>query len=148
LIAVDTLTGHLVMLVLSGASLKKKGARKKQATVPPGQKRPRMERSHRFLFVWTPIIVTSLLLFYGFVLDPPRPVGSPIKGVIGVTDRPRSGEPIRKLCPVDLEGGGMVWADCGGTGFLEKGREVLVQETRTLIFKRKDYSVVRTLDRE
>ena len=42
----------------------------------------------------------------------------------------------------------MVWADCGGTGFLEKGREVLVQETRTLIFKRKDYSVVRTLDRE
>ncbi|OPY72472.1 MAG: hypothetical protein A4E63_01216 [Syntrophorhabdus sp. PtaU1.Bin050] len=127
--------------------MKKKTAQKRQ-TVPPKQKRSQKEPSRRFLFVWVPIIIVTLLLFYGFVFDPPRPVGASLAGVVGATKEPQPKESIRKVCPVDLEGGGTVWADCGSTGFLEKGRRVLVQETRTLIFKRRDYSIVRTLDGE
>lgn len=127
--------------------MKKKTAQKRQ-TASLKQKRSRKEPPRRFLFVWVPIIIVTLLLFYGFVFDPPRPVGAPLAGAVGVTKEPQSKESIRKVCPVDLEGGGTVWADCDGTGFLEKGRRVLVQETRTLIFKRKDYSIVRTLDGE
>ncbi|OPY79353.1 MAG: hypothetical protein A4E65_01883 [Syntrophorhabdus sp. PtaU1.Bin153] len=130
--------------------MKKKVARKKQASPssPLKKKGSLKEPSRRFLFVWAPIIIIVLVLFYGFVFDPPRPVGPPLTGVVGTTDGQQSRESIRKICPVDLEGGGMVWADCSGTGFLEKGRKVLVQETRTLIFKRKDHSIVRTLDGE
>jgi ribosomal protein S12 len=125
--------------------LKKKTVQKKQ-TPPLEKKGPRKEPSRRFLFVWAPIIIIVLLLFYGFVFDPPRPVGSALTGVIGATREPQSRESIRKICPVDLEDGRAVLADCSGTGFLQKGRKVLVQETRTLIFKRRDYSIVFTLD--
>lgn len=103
-------------------------------------------QGRRFLFFWVPIIIVVLVFFYALVLDPPRPLGQPIPGTSRVAEKTQSGEAIGKSYTVILDDGRIVKLDGFQIGSLEAGRRVLVQESITLIFKRKSFSFVRYLE--
>lgn len=104
------------------------------------------KQGRRFLFVWLPIIIVAIVFFYALVFDPSRPFGQPIPGTSREAEQTRSGEAIGKTYTVVLDDGRMVKPDGLPMGSLEAGRRVLVQESITLIFKRKSFSFVRYLE--
>ncbi|HYA13679.1 MAG TPA: hypothetical protein VEF33_05000 [Syntrophales bacterium] len=103
-------------------------------------------KGRRFLFVWLPIMVVVIVLFYALVFDPPRPFGQPIPGTSRASKQTFPGETAVKTYIVDLDDGRMVELDGLQMGLLEAGRRVLVQERISLIFKRKSFSFVRYLE--
>lgn len=125
-----------------------------QKKKPAGSKRVRekhgrsgADQGHRFLFVWVPVIILVLALFYAVMFDPPKPVGRPLSGTISGTDQGRPGQPMASSVSVALEDGRVVSIRPSDMeGELRKGRPVLVQENETLIFKRRTYSFVGRLD--
>lgn len=100
-------------------------------------------QGHRFFFVWLPVIIVLILLFYVLVFDPPRPVGQPIPGTSKKSEQAQLGETAGKAYMVVLDDGRTVKLEGSLMGSLEAGRRVLVQENITLIFKRKYFSFVR-----
>jgi hypothetical protein len=119
---------------------------KKQASKGKGpSKYQNAERrqGRRFLFVWLPIIIVVVLLFYASVFDPPRPVGQPVPGTSREGEQTGSGDATGKTYMVVLDDGRMVKLDRLQMGSLEASRRLLVQENVTLIFKRKSFSFVR-----
>jgi hypothetical protein len=119
---------------------------KKQASKGKGpSKYQNAERiqGRRFLFVWLPIIMVVVLLFYASVFDPPRTVGQPVPGTLREGEQTGSGDATGKTYMVVLDDGRMVKLDSLQMGSLEAGRRLLVQENVTLIFKRKSFSFVR-----
>jgi hypothetical protein len=122
---------------------------KKQGSKGKGPSKHRdSERRHgrRFLFVWLPVIIVIVLLFYAFVFDPPRPVGQPIPGISRESEQARFGETAGKAYMVVLDDGRLVNLAGSQLGSFEAGRRVLVQENITLIFKKKSFSFVRYLE--
>jgi hypothetical protein len=103
-------------------------------------------QGRRFFFVWLPIIIVVLLFFYGFVFDPPRPVGRPVPGTFKEGEQARSGEGIEKVYQVVLDDGRTVKLDGPHMGSIESGRRLLIQENETLIFKRKSFTFVRYIE--
>jgi len=103
-------------------------------------------QGRRFLYFWVPIIIVVLVIFYALVLDPPQPLGQPIPGTSRVPEKTQSGEAIGKAYTVVLDDGRIVKLDGYQMGSIEVGRRVLVQESITLIFKRKSFSFVRYLE--
>jgi hypothetical protein len=119
---------------------------KKQASKGKGpSKYQNAERiqGRRFLFVWLPIIMVVVLLFYASVFDPPRTVGQPVPGTLREGEQTGSGDATGKTYMVVLDDGRMVKLDSLQMGSLEAGRRLLVQENVTLIFKRKSFFFVR-----
>ena len=122
---------------------------KKQGSKGKGPSKHRdSERRHgrRFIFVWLPVIIVIVLLFYAFVFDPPRPVGQPIPGISRESEQARLGETAGKAYMVVLDDGRLVNLAGSQLGSFEAGRRVLVQENITLIFKKKSFSFVRCLE--
>jgi hypothetical protein len=118
--------------------------RKKQGSKGPSNQHDAEKRQgRRFLFVWVPIIVIVVLLFYAFVFDPPRPVGEPIPGTLKEVDQAKSGEVSEKAYSVILDDGRLVKLDGFQMGSKESGKRLLVQENVSLLFKRKSFSFVK-----
>lgn len=103
-------------------------------------------QGRRFLFVWLPIIIAVIVFFYAFVFDPPRPFGQPILGTSREDEQARLGEATGKAYMVILDDGRLVKIDGLQMGSLQAGHRVLVQESITLIFKRKSFSFIRYLE--
>jgi len=80
------------------------------------------------------------------VLDHPRPVGQPIPGTSKSGEQARLGEPTGKADMVVLDDGRTVAIEGSLMVPPDAGRRVLVQENKTLIFKRKYFSFVRYLE--
>ena len=122
---------------------------KKQASKGKGPSKyqnSEKRQGRRFLFVWLPIIIVVVLLFYASVFDPPRTVGQPVPGTSREGEQAGSGEVTGKTYMVVLDDGRMVKLDSLQMGSLEAGRRLLVQENVTLIFKRKSFSFVRYIE--
>jgi hypothetical protein len=103
-------------------------------------------QGHRFFFVWLPVIIVVILLFYVLVFDPPRQVGQPIPGTSRVSKQAQLGESNVNAHMVVLDDGRMVTIEGSLMEPLKTGRRVLVQENITLIFNRKYFSFVRYLE--
>jgi hypothetical protein len=117
---------------------------KKQASKGKGpSKYQNAERIQGRRFLWLPIIMVVVLLFYASVFDPPRTVGQPVPGTLREGEQTGSGDATGKTYMVVLDDGRMVKLDSLQMGSLEAGRRLLVQENVTLIFKRKSFSFVR-----
>ena len=113
----------------------------------PSQSRDSEKRQiRRFFFLWLPVIIAFLLFFYALVLDPPRPVGQPIPGTSKSGEQAKLGEATGKADMVVLDDGRTVPIEGSMMVYPDAGRRVLVQENRTLIFKRKYFSFVRYLE--
>ena len=125
--------------------VKKTSQQRRRGTKDKGSSKYRgadKSKGRRFLFVWLPIIVVVIILFYALVFDPPQPFGQPIPGTSRASEQTRPGETTGKTYIVDLDDGRMVELDGLQMGSLEAGRRVLVQERISLIFKRKSFSFV------
>lgn len=104
-------------------------------------------QGRRFLFVWVPVIIVIMLSFYVLVLDPSLPVGGPpIPGTSRASGQAQLGESNGTADRVVLDDGRTVIIEGALMGSLKAGRRVLVQENKTLIFKRKYFSFVRYLE--
>jgi len=107
---------------------------------------PETRQGRRFFFVWLPIIILVVLLFYAFVFDPPRPFGHPVPGTFKESEQARSGEDAGKAYSVVLDDGRIVKLEGAQMGPIESGRRLLVQENVTRIFKRKSFTFVRYIE--
>lgn len=128
---------------------KKTGVRRKQTIHGTGPSKygvSERRQGRRFLFVWLPVIVVVVLLFYAFVFDPPRPVGQPVSGIAQDGGRTAGGEGGARMYSVRLDDGRTVTLDGSHMGVLEPGRRILVQENETLIFKRASFTFVRYIE--
>jgi len=103
-------------------------------------------RGHRFLFVCIPIIVLVVFIFYVLALDPSRPVGQPIPGTSIASEQAPSGESSKNAYRVVLDDGRTITIDGSLMGPLKANRRVLVQENRTILFKRNFFSFARYLE--
>lgn len=99
-------------------------------------------QGRRFLFVWLPVIVVVVLLFYAFAFDPPKPFGQPVPGKSKQGEQSQSGDTVGKAYVIALDDGRTVKLDGTQMGILEPDRRVLVQENVTLIFKRRSFTFV------
>jgi len=107
---------------------------------------PESRQGRRFFFVWLPIIILVVLLFYAFVFDPPQSVGQPVPGTFKENDQARSGENAGKAYSVVLDDGRIVKLEGTQMGPIKPGRRLLVQENMTSIFKRKSFTFVRYIE--
>jgi len=119
---------------------------KSRDTGPSQYRESKKRQGHRFFFLWLPVIIVVMLIFYVLVLDPPRPVGQPIPGTSRDSEQARLGESSGNADMVVLDDGRTVTIEGSMMGSLKAGRRVLVQENITLIFKRKYFSFVRYLE--
>ena len=103
------------------------------------------KQKNRFLRVWLPVIVVVILSFYVLMFDPSRPVGQPVPGTSQAGKQAQLGEPIVNAYSVVLDDGRVVTIEGSLMEAVKAGRRVLVQENRTLIFKRHFFSFVRYL---
>jgi len=128
---------------------KGKNQQKKQAAKridPSKYHNPESRQGRRFFFVWLPIIILVVLLFYAFVFDPPQFVGQPVPGTFKENDQARSGEDAGKTYSVVLDDGRIVKLEGTQMGTIKPGRRLLVQENMTSIFKRKSFTFVRYIN--
>jgi hypothetical protein len=128
---------------------KGKNQQKKQAAKridPSKHHNPESRHGRRFFFVWLPIIILVVLLFYAFVFDPPQSVGQPVPGTFKEKDQARSGEDAGKTYSVVLDDGRIVKLEGTQMGPIKPGRRLLVQENMTSIFKRKSFTFVRYIN--
>jgi hypothetical protein len=144
---------HLIIFFrkLSGKcceGVNKVGKQKKRVSKDKGssQYQDSEKQGHRFLYVWLPVIVVVVLSFYVLMFDPSRPVGQPIPGTARDTQQAQLGESNGNAYRVVLDDGRMVTIEGSLMASLKAGRRVLVQENKTLIFKRKYFSFVRYLE--
>jgi hypothetical protein len=127
------------------AGRKKKTGRKQK--IPQKAAAAETRQTRRFLFLWLPTIVISLLVFYALAFDPARPVGPPVRGILSGSEGPPSDESAQKAYEVTLDDGRVIRLEDPHMG-LQRGRRVIVEESRTLIFKRKAFTFVRYLERD
>lgn len=126
--------------------MRRQKKQKSRDTGPSQYRESKKRQGHRFFFLWLPVIIVVMLIFYVLVLDPPRPVGQPIPGTSRDSEQARLGESSGNADMVVLDDGRTVTIEGSMMGSLKAGRRVLVQENITLIFKRKYFSFVRYLE--
>ncbi len=126
--------------------MRRQKKQKSRDTGPSQYREFKKIQGRRFFFVWLPVIIVVLLIFYVLVLDPPRSVGQPIAGISKNSEQARLGESGGYADMVVLDDGRTVTIEGSMMGSLKAGRRVLVQENITLIFKRKYFSFVRYLE--
>ena len=104
------------------------------------------KRLHRFLFIYTPIIIITLSFIYAFSFDPMKPASRiQIEGVILEVVEP-SGGVAQDTYKVRFSNGNIVTISSDEKKGVSKGTRVLVEENETLIFKRKVYQFIRFVD--
>jgi hypothetical protein len=105
------------------------------------------KRLRRFLFLWLPVIIITLTFIYAFSFDP---VGSGpkirIEGTLLEASQPQAGNRGDQTYPVKLANGQVIQVSILEKEGVKKDRRLLVEESETLIFKRKLYRFIRFVD--
>jgi hypothetical protein len=104
------------------------------------------KRLRRFLFVYMPIIVMTLGFIYASSFDPVRPASRmQIEGTV-LEVVASSGGTTQDVYKIKLSDGNIVTVNSNAKKDISKGAKVLVEESETLLFKRKLYQFIRFVD--
>jgi cell division septal protein FtsQ len=104
------------------------------------------KRLRRFLFIYAPIIVITLGFIYVSSFDPVKPAARiQIEGII-LEVVASSGDATQDTYRVKLSNGNVVTVSGREKKDINKGTKVLIEESETLLFKRKIYSFIRFIE--
>lgn len=105
------------------------------------------KRLRRFLFLWLPIIIITSIFIYTFSFDPIKADSKiRIEGTIMETTQPSAGKWGDQTFPVKLSNGQIIQVNVPEKEGLKKDGRLLIEESTTLIFKRKLYRFIGFVD--
>jgi hypothetical protein len=108
---------------------------------------PDKKRLRRFLFIYAPIIVITLIFVYALSFDPVKQASrKQIQSTLLETVESPSGSGAQNTYRVRLADGHVVTVIGQGKKAVSKGTGMLIEESETLLFKRKIYQFIQVKD--
>lgn len=105
------------------------------------------KRLRRFLLLWLPVIIITSIFIYTFSFDPIETDSKIlIEGTLLETSQSSTGSAGDRAYPIKLASGQIIQVSIlEKEGFKKNGR-LLIEESKTFIFKRKLYRFIRFVD--